>query len=245
MEGLGINIGLLIAQTLNIAIVFIVLTAWIYRPVKGLLKNRRETIAQGLEDARVAAEARQNAESEAEKITADAQARAAEIVRDATERAEKTALDTQTSAEAEAAGARAEALAEVHLERDRMLSELRGQVAARSMAAAQKLVGDALDENRQRALIQAFFSGVESGKVVVLEDASVSGASAVVTSALPLSESEQQTVKDSVLSKTGAGTDVVFRVDPSILGGLVIRVGDKVLDGSVSGQLEDMRQRMR
>jgi F-type H+-transporting ATPase subunit b len=245
LEGLGINIGLLIAQTLNIAIVFIVLTAWIYRPVKGLLKNRRETIAQGLEDARVAAEARQNAESEAEKITADAQAKAAEIVREATERAEKTALDIQASAEAEATSAREEALAEVHLERDRMLTDLRGQVAALSMAAAQKLVGEALDESRQHTLIQEFFSGVESGKVVVLEDTSVSGESAVVTSALPLSASEQQTVRENVLSKSGAETQVDFRVDPSILGGLVIRVGDKVLDGSVSGQLEEMRQRMR
>jgi F0F1-type ATP synthase delta subunit len=35
---------------------------------------------------------------------------------------------------------------------------------------------------------------------------------------------------------------ITFRVDPSILGGLVIRVGDKVLDGSVVGQLETMRQ---
>ena len=226
-------------------IVFIVLAAWIYRPVRDLLKNRRETIAQGLEDARVAAEARQNDESEAEKIVADAQAQSAELVREATERAEKTALDIQASAEAEASKAREEALAEVSLERDRMLSDLRGQVAALSMAAAQKLVGEALDENRQKALIQEFFSGVESGQVVVLEDASVSGAAAEVTSALPLSDSEQQAVKDNILSKTGEATEVTFRVDPAILGGLVIRFGDKILDGSVAGQLEDMRQSMR
>jgi F0F1-type ATP synthase delta subunit len=38
---------------------------------------------------------------------------------------------------------------------------------------------------------------------------------------------------------------VDFRVDPSILGGLVIHVGDKILDGSVAGQLETLRQSLR
>ncbi|MEN8261069.1 MAG: F0F1 ATP synthase subunit delta, partial [Pseudomonadota bacterium] len=43
----------------------------------------------------------------------------------------------------------------------------------------------------------------------------------------------------------GCGNDARgFRVDPAILGGLVVRVGDKVLDGSVAGQLETMRQVM-
>jgi F-type H+-transporting ATPase subunit b len=47
-----------------------------------------------------------------------------------------------------------------------------------------------------------------------------------------------------VLTKAGA-KDVTFRVDPSILGGLVIRVGDKVLDSSVAGKLEGLRQSLR
>jgi len=66
--------------------------------------------------------------------------------------------------------------------------------------------------------------------------------SAEVTSALPLTSDEKEIVKQDVLSKVGQQATVSFRVDPSILGGLVIRVGDKVLDGSVAGQLETMRQ---
>ena len=62
-----------------------------------------------------------------------------------------------------------------------------------------------------------------------------------VTSALPLSKDEEEAVKKDVLAKVGA-KEVTFRVDPSILGGLVIRVGDKVLDGSVAGKLEGLRQ---
>ena len=111
------------------------------------------------------------------------------------------------------------------------------------MAATQRLIGEALDEQRQHALLEEFFSGVKAGKVIVLEDTTdLTGASAEVTSALPLSPEEQEAVKTDVLTKLGSQASVAFRVDPSILGGLVVRVGDKVLDGSVAGQLETMKQ---
>src|ERR671922_241318 len=116
MEQLGINLGLLIVQIIAFIIVFLTLNAWVYNPMLNMMESRKQKIAQGLEDARVAAEARANAEKEA--------------------------------------------------------------------------------------------------------------------------------AKRDVLAKAGA-KDVSFRVDPSILGGLLIRVGDKVLDTSVAGKLEGLRQSLR
>ncbi len=245
MEALGINFGYLIVQILNFAIIFVVLKTWVYGPVLNLLQNRRETIAQGLEDARIAAEARANAEQEAQKVIADAQAEASKIVREATERAEAATRDVRSAADAEIARAREAASEEAAEERDRILGELRGQVAALAMAAAQKLVGESLDEQRQHRLIAEFFSGVQAGRVAVLEGEAISGAAAEVTSALPLTPAEQAAVKNDVLSRLGSQSTVAYRVDPSILGGLVIQVGDKVLDGSVAGQLESMRENLR
>ena len=126
-----------------------------------------------------------------------------------------------------------------------MLADLRGQVAALSIAAAQRLIGDSLDEKRQHALLDEFFSGVKSGKLVVLEGTDLAGDSAEVTSALPLNKDEQDAVRKNVLAKMGAQTRVDFVVDPQILGGLVVRVGDKVIDGSVAGQLEGLRKSLK
>jgi F-type H+-transporting ATPase subunit b len=242
MEKLGLSLGALIFQILNFTIVCILLYAWAYKPVLRMLNNRKEKIAQGLEDARIASEARANAEQDAAKILADAQNKANQMMREATDRAEAAALEIRASTEAESSKEREAALAEVQVERDRMLGDLRNQIAALAIAAAQKLVGDALDEKRQHALIDEFFSGVRAGKVEVLEGASISGTSAEVTSALPLSTDEMNAVKNDVLSKVGSQATVSFRVDPDILGGLVIRVGGKVLDASVAGQLESLRQ---
>ena len=244
MEALGINLPFLLVQIVNLIIVYTVVVKWIVGPIGGMLEKRRENIAQGLEDARVAAEARTNAEKEAAKIIADAQAEASKVVREANERAQGVAKEVKAEAEAEVAKARESALAEAEIERDRILGDLRGQVAALSISATQKLVGEALDEKRQHALLDEFFSGIKSGKVVVLEDASFKGESAEVTSALPLTDKEQDAVKKDVLTKVGAQA-VTFRVDPSILGGLVIKVGDKVMDGSVSGKLDGLRQNLK
>jgi F-type H+-transporting ATPase subunit b len=240
LEALGINLGYLLVQILNFGILFVVLRAWVYKPIIKLLSDRRENIAKGLEDARVAAEARANAEGEAEKIIAEAQAKAAEIIHEATARSEEAALDIKAAADNEIAETRKNALADIEREHQIILSEVRGQIAALSMAATQKLIGEALDTKRQRALIDEFFSGVKAGKVIVVEPAK--GDSAIITSALPLTQGEQDTIKKSVLGGKGK---INFEVDPSILGGLVVRVGDKVLDGSVAGKLEAMRQSLK
>lgn len=239
MEALGINIGLIIVQIIAFTIVLLTLNAWVYKPMLDMMDSRKQKIAQGLEDARVAADARANAEKEAAKIVADAQAEASKIVREATERAEIAGRDVKAAVESEAAEAREAALAETELERNRILGDLRGQVASLAIAAANKLVGEALDEKKQRALLDEFFSGVKSGKVVVVE-ADFKGDTAEVTSALPLTNDEQETVKKNFEAK-----DVTFKVDPSILGGLVVKIGDKVLDGSVAGKLEGLRQSLK
>lgn len=239
MEALGLNLPFLLVQIVNLIIVYTVVAKWIVGPVMGLLQKRREKITQGLEDARVAAEARADAEKEAAKIIADSQAEAGRIVREATERAETAGMDVKAAAESEAARIREAAMAEAELERNRILGDLRGQVASLAVAAANKLVGEALDEKRQHALLDEFFSGVRSGRVVVVEGG-FTGDAAEVTSALPLSGDEQEAVRKSFNAK-----DVTFKVNPAILGGLVVRIGDKVLDGSVAGKLEGLRHSLK
>ena len=243
MAALGINLGFLLVQIFNFAIVAIVLAAWVYNPVVKYLEDRKQRIAQALEDARVASEARANAEKAAAKITADAQADANRRIAEATERAEKVAGEMRAAADEERVKLLASAREDAAQERNRILADLRGQVAALAIAAANKVIGSALDEQRQHALIQEVFSGVRGGKFTVLDTETISGgaASVEVTSALPLTTDEQEAVRRDIVARLGGSPSVVFRVDPNILGGIVIRVGDKVIDASVAGRLEGLR----
>jgi F-type H+-transporting ATPase subunit b len=242
LEALGLNLGYLLVQILNFAILFVVLRAWVFKPILNMLEKRRQTIAQSLEDARVAAEARANAEKEAQAVLAGAQAEAAARIKDAAERAEQAAAEIKHAAEQEAHKLHESAAAEAEQSKLSVLAELRGQVGALAIAAAQRLIGEALDERRQRELIAEFFSGVTGGKVVLMEGENLPGGAAEVTSALPLTPDEQATLRRDILGKMGAGATIAFRVDPKILGGVIIRAGAKVLDGSVAGKLESLRQ---
>ena len=243
MAALGINLGFLLVQIFNFAIVAIVLAAWVYNPVVKYLEDRKQRIAQALEDARVASEARANAEKAAAKITADAQADANRRIAEATERAEKVAGEMRAAADEERVKLLASAREDAAQERNRILADLRGQVAALAISAANKVIGTALDEQRQHALIQEFFSGVRGGKFTVLDTETIAGgaSSVEVTSALPLTADEQEAVRRDIVARLGGSPSVVFRVDPNILGGIVIRVGDKVIDASVAGRLEGLR----
>lgn len=245
MEKLGINLGLLLVHIINFAIVYVVLRAWVFGPVTKMLEERRNKIAQGLEDARIAADARASAEKAADKIIGDAQLKANDIIRDSTSRAESIQKEMVAEAKQGIEQQKENALSEVEEERVRLLSEMRGGVSAIAIAAAQKLIGEALDEKRQRTLLAEFFSGVKDGKVVVIEDQPLSGTGAEVTSALPLTPEEQKTVKHDVLSKIGDTATISFKVDPAILGGLVVKIGDRVVDGSVAGQLSNLQRTLQ
>jgi len=242
LENLGLNLGYILLQICMFGIVFVVLRAWVYIPILALLDRRSKSIAQGLEDARVAAEARANAERDADRILAEAQVRAAQLVREGTDRADVAAREVRSAAEAEAARMRDMALQEVEAERTRMLGDLRSQVVTLAIAAAQKLIEESMDERRQRALLDEFFSGVRSGRVVVMDGENFKGARAEVTSALPLTFQEQEIIRCDIIARIGGGATINFRVDPTLLGGLVIRIGDKIMDSSLAGQLQTMRQ---
>ena len=234
MEALGINLGYLIMQILGITILILLMKALVYGPMIKTLEERKARIAKGLEDSRQASIARDNAEAEAEKIKDAARAEANKMRQEATTGAEDTAKGIVAKANEDAKQVLANARTEAETERTRILGELRSQVAAVSMAAANKLVGEAMDEQRQRSLLADFFARVPDTV------SSLRGNSAQVTSALPLTDAEKAQIKQAV----NAG-NVEFKVDPSILGGLIVRVDDQVVDNSVSRKMASMADSLK
>jgi F-type H+-transporting ATPase subunit delta len=67
---------------------------------------------------------------------------------------------------------------------------------------------------------------------------------AVVTSAIPLTKPETEAVRDRVRKMTGAEVELESVIDPSLIGGLTVRVGDQLLDASVRGRLERLREQL-
>jgi F-type H+-transporting ATPase subunit delta len=68
---------------------------------------------------------------------------------------------------------------------------------------------------------------------------------AEVTTAVPLDQAHQSQVAKHLATLTGARTvDLRVKVDPSILGGIVARIGDELIDASVATRLSELAQRI-
>jgi F-type H+-transporting ATPase subunit delta len=70
-------------------------------------------------------------------------------------------------------------------------------------------------------------------------------AEAEVTSARPLDDAGRRTIEASIAQLAGCSrVRATYREDAGLLGGAVIKLGSTVYDGSVRGQLEQMRERL-
>jgi F-type H+-transporting ATPase subunit delta len=65
-----------------------------------------------------------------------------------------------------------------------------------------------------------------------------------VTSAIKLDEDTVRGLGDTIGERTGRKVELTTRVEPDILGGIVIQVGDSILDASIRNRLEQLRRQV-
>lgn len=84
--------------------------------------------------------------------------------------------------------------------------------------------------------------GVKEALARLESDAAGDAAEAEVTSAVELTAAEREAIEDRLRRRHGKALTVRYRVEPAILGGLVMRVGDRYIDGSVAARLGQLRR---
>jgi F-type H+-transporting ATPase subunit delta len=63
-----------------------------------------------------------------------------------------------------------------------------------------------------------------------------------VTSAVALDEATVKSIGDAIGRQTGQQVELTANVDPDVLGGLIVRVGNSILDASIRNRLENLRR---
>jgi F-type H+-transporting ATPase subunit b len=156
--GLTINLFWVLVSALNFLLLLAIVWTFAFRPLTRTLDDRRNAIEQGLKDAEQARRDRESAEAERVSTLAEARREANDILA----RAQKVA---QESRDADIAATRAEldrmrerATSEIEAEKQRAIGELRGEVADLALAAAGRVVGESMTDDRQRRLVQEFLA---------------------------------------------------------------------------------------
>ncbi len=154
MEGIGINLPLLIAFMVNFIILFALLSIFLYRPVLKILDERQAKIKESMD---LAEQIRQQAARSQEEIKAQLEAARKEgqdIVAQATQIGERLKAEAKESAQQEAESLISKARTEIQRERDRAIEELRSEFADIAILAAEKVIKETIDKEKHRKLIE-------------------------------------------------------------------------------------------
>jgi F-type H+-transporting ATPase subunit delta len=116
--------------------------------------------------------------------------------------------------------------------------ELLNAVLATSQPEARNLARLLLQRNRLGIIPDIYHTFQEE----VLADKGI--AIADVTTAEPLDDAGQAVVRDRLKKLTGKDIELRMKTDPAIIGGIVARIGDQLIDGSVISQLRRLRNRL-
>ena len=109
-------------------------------------------------------------------------------------------------------------------------------------------VNGLLDENRVRQTVGAVIAKKPRGFVAILSHfqrlvkLDLDRRTARIESAVAVTDAMKSSVTASLARRYGAGLDISFGVNPELIGGLRVKVGSDVFDGSVQGRLAALEE---
>ena len=151
-----INFFQVVIAAANFVIFLVLMWQFAFKPIAGMLAERKQRIEQGLRDAEQAKKDRESAETERLAALTEARREANDILA----RAQKVAQETRdadiAATREELERMRVRAADEIAAEKGRALAELRSEVADLALQAAGRVVRETMTDQRQRRLVEEF-----------------------------------------------------------------------------------------
>ncbi|HOJ04199.1 MAG TPA: F0F1 ATP synthase subunit B [Bacteroidota bacterium] len=150
--------GMLIWTFITFALLLWVLKLVAWKPLLSALEGREQRIASDLEKADEARREGERLLAEHRKLLENSEREARRIIDEAKHTAETMKQGIVDSANEQARQMTAQARAEIQREKDTALLQLREEVADLAVRAAGKILGEELDANRHRAMVDEFIN---------------------------------------------------------------------------------------
>ena len=153
MEGIGINLPLLVAFVVNFLILFGLLSFVLYKPVLKMLDERQAKIKESMEQAEQIEEQAARSEEEIKAHLDTARKEGQALIAQAAQMGEKLREEARGNAQKEAEILIAKAQTEIQQERDKAIDELRREFSDIAILAAEKVISETLDKQKHSKVI--------------------------------------------------------------------------------------------
>ncbi len=149
--------------TLSFLLLFGLLAKFAFPPVKQAMNDRTERIRRSIDEAEQAKSEATSVLEDYQHQLADAKAEAGRIIEEARQSADGLREERKTALDAEMAELRQRAAADIESTKSQVMADLRGEVAALAIGAAETVVGRNLDQDTNVALIESYINDVGNG----------------------------------------------------------------------------------
>ena len=158
IELLGLNWNDFLWHLVNFVVLIFLISRFLYKPVVGLLDERRLRIQESLEAAERARAEAERSDRERETLLADTRREIQEMLTQAQQMAAKVQEDARTQATEDARRIVEAAQREAEAERAQAMADLRREVAGLAVLAAERVIGQSMNDQTHRRLVDDFLA---------------------------------------------------------------------------------------
>jgi len=241
---LDINLSTLLLQIANFLILAYILTRFLFNPLKKMLNERANQVTRAVDEAEKATREAQELRLEYEKKRDNIEAEIVALKNEARIVIDQTRQQMLQEAYQEIEVMRARAQEEIEQQRADALRLHRSKIGELVAALTQRMMEDILDPRLHQAYLDTFLNRLRS---VQLEGRISTGGekaiSAELITATPLAQENKARIVTTLETIVSQPIDLACRVDPDLIAGAMVRLGDTLIDGSLQGQLGQLRSR--
>lgn len=243
---MGFSLTTLIFEIVNFVVLLFLLSRLVFRPIRRAIAERRAALAA--QQAEVAERLKQAEalRAEHEQRAKDLELLRAEVLQQAREDAARESARFLEEAREEAAADRARSQRVIDTEREAALGWAREVAIKSGMELAGRLLCVLAPQAADEALVALLCEelGRQAPELRPADGDELPQVAEVIW-ARPAEQSQVDRLREALRASLGRDSALSQREDPSLLAGVVLRVGHRVLDASVAGQLAFLAERTR
>ena len=241
---LDINLSTLLLQIANFLIMVYILARFLFRPLKEMLDRRASQVTEAVDEAQEAVREAEKLRLEYESKHGNIDAEVVALKNEARVVIDETRQQMLKEAHQEMETMQERAREEIDRQRVDALRLHRNQIGELVTGLTRRMVQGILNPQLHQAYLDAFLSQLSlvqfDGRVSTDGEETIS---AELITAIPMTRENKSQITIALETVVSHTIDLVCRVDEGLIAGAMVSLNDTLIDGSLQGQLQQLRNR--